>query len=535
VEEAQSPLSRGGFQTLFYTTGSLTEAEVEEMEGRLLYFASTVEPVKRLFFSTASGKAVIAQIVFLPAPDRFGRGGRYLAHSLIFEAESLARFEADPFRVFRQFPFITTIAAAIGQGDIRSGHIPPVLLDLPPSLACDVTAAQDWSPEGLKKLSLLALRAGQHTRQRETVTFIGDASQIENALAAAYLAVPASRRCRCTFDTYFYRCNLVATYFWAVGLPEPPGNIRFAQVDCGSRRLVGQVPTLPETAYEHWVVQKIVAGDVADLVRFRDRAEALGEWLDGRQYTPSLLDAAPTPLISEIFEASPPSVQSSLRREIAGQLPSELADRAANHLFHHATGLGLYQELRQGFKLRQLLDILYDSYATASFKAPSKAEIKALETLLWISDHQPLRLLWAYWTDPGRQLPELLQESDEADYRQFVTAALELGLVEPRQLIVPGKGNAFLDLYPTAEVDELPDLTEKLSEAGELACLAQLTAGVPDSSPKALKRLQNVVAQNPDTPEPFRQAVEAAIAALPPETGLRGKVKLVFRNIRLKF
>jgi hypothetical protein len=54
VEEAQSPLSRGGFQTLFYTTGSLTEAEVEEMEGRLLYFASTVEPVKRLFFSTAS-------------------------------------------------------------------------------------------------------------------------------------------------------------------------------------------------------------------------------------------------------------------------------------------------------------------------------------------------------------------------------------------------------------------------------------------------------------------------------------------------
>ncbi|MDH3676651.1 MAG: hypothetical protein OES12_14245, partial [Anaerolineae bacterium] len=426
-------------------------------------------------------------------------------------------------------------AVAMGQGDIRSGHIPPASLDLPPSLACDVTAAQDWPPEGLKKLSLLALRAGQHTRERETVTFIGDAPQIENALAAAYLAVPASRRSRCTFDTYFYRCNLVATYFWAVGLPEPAGNIRFAQVDCGSRRLVGQVPTLPETAYEHWVVQKIVAGDVADLARFRDRAWALGEWLDGRQYAPSLVDAAPTQLISEVFEASPQSVQSLLRREIAGQLPSELADRAANHLFHHATSLGLYQELRQGFKLRQLLDILYASYATASFMEPSRPEIKTLEILLETSDHQPLRLLLAYWTDPDRQLPELLQRSEEADYRQFVATALELGLVEPGQLIVPGKGDAFLDLYLPAAGAKLPDLAGLLLETGNTACLGRLAGDVPDSSPKTLYRLQKLVAQNPDTPELFRQAVEATIASLPPATGLSGKAKLFFRKFRWKF
>ena len=56
VEKEQSPQGRGGFQTLFYTASGLTEAEIEEMEGRLLYFPSKVEPVKRLFFATSTGK-----------------------------------------------------------------------------------------------------------------------------------------------------------------------------------------------------------------------------------------------------------------------------------------------------------------------------------------------------------------------------------------------------------------------------------------------------------------------------------------------
>ena len=75
------------------------------MEGRLLYFPSSVEPVKRLFFTVGDGKAVVAQIVSMPEPDQYGRKGRYLAHSLVFAPADLARFEADPFRVFHAFSF----------------------------------------------------------------------------------------------------------------------------------------------------------------------------------------------------------------------------------------------------------------------------------------------------------------------------------------------------------------------------------------------------------------------------------------------
>ena len=105
VEREQSPHDRAGFQTLFYSQSGLTEAEVREMEARLVYFSSDVKAVKRLFSTTSTGKIMVAQIVLLAEPDRLGRTGRYLAHNLVFDPDAFARVESDPFLVFRQFPF----------------------------------------------------------------------------------------------------------------------------------------------------------------------------------------------------------------------------------------------------------------------------------------------------------------------------------------------------------------------------------------------------------------------------------------------
>ena len=74
VEKEQSPQGRGGFQTLFYSQG-LTEAEVEEMEGHLLYFTSAIEPVKRLFFTISTGKSAVAWIEALLLGSAVGSGG----------------------------------------------------------------------------------------------------------------------------------------------------------------------------------------------------------------------------------------------------------------------------------------------------------------------------------------------------------------------------------------------------------------------------------------------------------------------------
>jgi GTPase-associated protein 1, N-terminal domain type 2 len=135
VEKEQSPHKKGGFQTLFFTLSGLTESEVEEMEVRLLYYPSESAPIKRLFFTTSTGKIAVAQIVLLVDLDGVNRGGRYLAHNLIFSPEDFSTIAANPFRVLRHFSFLSTVAEALQQGNFQTGDIATVSVEIPEDLA----------------------------------------------------------------------------------------------------------------------------------------------------------------------------------------------------------------------------------------------------------------------------------------------------------------------------------------------------------------------------------------------------------------
>jgi hypothetical protein len=531
VEQEQSPQGRGGFQTLFYTTSGLTEAEVQEMEGRLLYFPSRVEPVKRLFFTIGGGKAVVAQIVSMFEPDQYGRKGRYLAHSLIFAPADLARFEADPFRVFRAFSFITTVAEALKQGEFQTGNLPAVSLDLPATAAGDVEAARSWSTAEFKKLGLLALRVDRQTRERDAVTFAGDAAQIENALEAAFLVVPQAMRPGCSFDTYFYRCNLVATYFWAIGLPEPPARIKFAQVDSAARQVAGEIPGQPETAYERWIMAAIDAGQLAELPHRRDNAFAVAEWLENRPYDIARLEAASPELITAVFKVTPNVVYASVQRRVSEHLPEALVDRAARRISEQTAANDLYRHLRQGFELSTLVEVLYDSYDAQNFVEPSRDELKALDQLLKKTDHPMLRLFYAYWSSRRKQFPRELEQLSEADYRRFSEIALRRHLVAPLSLVGPGRGQAFLDIYLPLERPDLLELTEALIEAEETNSLSRLAPEVRKLPDKPLRKLAKLVDKHTDIPRPFRQAVDEAIAALPEQTGFKRLIGAVRRHL----
>lgn len=531
VEKEQSPHRQGGFQTLFYSKAGLTPAEVEEMESRLLYFPSQVEPVKHLFFSTSSGKGVIAQIVALPDPDQFGRKGRYLAHSLIFSPESLAQFEADPFRVFQHFHFITSVKEALSRGNFQNGDIPAVTLQIPAASTAQLEAARTWSPAELTKLALLALRVDRQTQNREAITLTGQPAEIESALAASFLAAPTILRPRCAFDTYFYRCNLVATYFWAVGLPEPPASARFALVDGGARQARWEEPGQPETAYERWAVAYISAGRLDQLARQRDRAFALAEWLDGRDYQESLVATAPGEVIEAVLEVNPAAVQARLRREVGEQLPPALVQRAADQLYRQTPGLTLYNYLRRGFTLAQLLNALYDSYAETAFKEPPGDELKALEKVLADTEHPLLPLFLAYWRNPRQRLPQALEQADEAAYRQFAETALTLKLLDPLNLLSRGKEDIFLELYLATGAENMAELAEALLELDAPATLAHLNDYVAKLPAKELKRLADLVEDRTDIPDSFQAALKKAIAALPPERSLTDKLQALWQRV----
>ncbi|MDX1522125.1 MAG: hypothetical protein R3264_10895, partial [Anaerolineae bacterium] len=352
VEKEQSPKNRGGFQTLFYTQDGLTADEVSEMEGRLLYFPSkTGEPVKRVFFTTTTGKVVIAQIVVLPDPDQFGRKGRYLAHALAFNEDDLLKIEVDPFRVFRSFTFFNTVEQALAQGNFESGDFPAASVDVTRVAGQESRAAAQWPAGELAKLALLALRVDRQTAGREAITVAGTEAEIETAIEAAFLAVPAAMRSHCTFDTYFYRCNLVATFYWAIGLPEMPVSIKFVAVDGAARQVQGAAPTQPETAYERWAVAALDNKKFDRLVQSRDQAFAVAEWLEGRPYDQALLDAAAPRIVEEVFEVNPATVQAALRRAVGQHLPEVLIDRAADQIDGQASPQDCYHHLRQGFTM----------------------------------------------------------------------------------------------------------------------------------------------------------------------------------------
>jgi hypothetical protein len=528
VEQEQSPHDRGGFQTLFHSRSGLTGDEVREMEARLVYFPSDTEPVKRVFATISTGKIMMAQIVHLPEPDRLGRKGRYLAHNLVFEPEEFRRVGSDSFSVFREFPFVTTVAQALEQGDLQTGDIPAASLELGLEPDHGVRAAATWPAQDLQGLTLLALRAHRLADERLVVAFVGEPQEVESALEAAVFAVPSSIRTRCSFDTYFYRCNLVDTYFWAVGLLEPPSNRRLITVNAQTHRLGQAVASQPETAYERWATALTQAQQMEIIGRYRDHAYALCQWLEDRARDDSLIAAAPSEVVDSVFRGNRELVQTSLRRKLAQALPTVLARRVFQHLSTQMKAVDLLNRLRTRFRYPELMEVLYRVYESQGFRAPEQEEVQAIGWLLQRGDHALLRLLHACWTDRHDELHAELQLANEDEYAHFIQAALRHELMRPGALPVPGRGDAFLDLYlaPAGPAGyDLLAVVRALLGAGEVACLSRLIPYVQAQPEQELRNLRRAIAKQPDVPDQFRRAVSDALAALPPaRSGLLARI-----------
>ena len=518
VEREQSPHDRAGFQTLFYSQSGLAEAEVREMEARLVYFSSDVEAVKHLFFSLSTGKIMIAQIVHLSEPDRMGRKGRYLAHNLIFEPRVLSQIASDPFLVFRQFPFITTVAGALEEGDVQTGDIPPIAFQIAMEPERGVEAAKAWSAQDLRGLSMLALRAARLADDRSAVAFIGSPPQVESGLEAAFFAVPTPARPRCSFDTYFHNCNLVDSYYWALGLLRPPSNRRLIRVDAQARHLDGVVAAQPETAYERWVIACIDEGRLEDIDRFRDHAYALCEWLEGRPCDGSLIETVPSDVVESVFQLNRQWIGALFQKKLEEVVPSVLAQRVVDHLGAQTGMVELLTQLGAKFRLPGLLEVLYRVYEAQGFRVPQPEETQAIERLLHRADHAYLRLLHICWTGQSDALYIELQLLKDHEYRQFVQTALRSGIVESWKLPVPGRGDAFLDQYLALGGQagyDLSALVRALSRVGEAACLSRLSGLVQDQPEREVRDIARFIAKRSDTPEPFRRAVGDAVEALP--------------------
>ena len=69
---------------------------------------------------------------------------------------------------------------------------------------------------------------------------------------------------------------------------------------------------------------------------------------------------------------------------------------------------------------------------------------------------------------------------------------------------------------------DLVAVIQVVLEAGEATCLPQLVPYIPRQSAHALRAIEKILNKRSDIPEPFRRAVNEALAVLPPARGLRG-------------
>lgn len=526
VEKEQSPQNRSGYQTLFYTHAMLSEDEIAEIEGHVPYYRSEREPIKRVFFTTATGKSMVTHIMPLSGTDQHGRRGRYLAHSLVFTSEAFAHLGADPFWVFRHFPFITTVEEALAHGDFQTGDMPAATLQVAVKQEQPTDIAGHWSTPELHKLTLLALRADTLAHDRQAVAIVGEPQQVESALKAAFFAVPTPWRPRCTFDTYFYKCNFVGTYYWAIGELEAPSNPRFTLVDARSRQVMETSLGEPETAYERWVVHMLANHNLEAIAAYRDQAFALCTWLDSQTDDATLVDTIPPEAVVSVFQVNAQQVQILLHRRLSAQLPPVLVTRVFESLYGQTEPIILFRQLHQGFALLQLFQTLYQVYETLGFRAPPRAELQALETMFQHTEYRALRLVHACWTGQSKQLRQALEKLSEDEYRRFLQTALRYGFGEPWACLIPGRGEAFLGVYLASGATgehSLGAAVQTVLEAGEATVLPRLISYLPGQSAHDLRRIAKMLDRQPDVPEPFKRAVSEAVAALPPERrGLRG-------------
>jgi len=556
VEVEQSPQRRRGFQTLFYTRSALTEAEVERMESRLTYFSSDTNPRKLVFYRTDDGKIVVAQCVPLIGEDRFGRGGRYIAHSLIFSLEQFERIGNNPFVIFQCFRFITTVEEALSQGDFDTGGIGEIEIETPSGMGAAVGIVGEWHEADLKQLAMSALMADRLSHERvgiqqiptrSSLAFHGTAEEIEQAISTAFLFVPPPLRLRCSFDTYFHRCNINATYFWAVGFPAQTDLPNFIPIDANARRVLKEIDYPVETPYQRWVLHSISSGDtVALFLSEKPRlshpkdgnifsnqagAHALSEFLIGQDKN---CPACEFPLLRQFFKINSADVETKLGQLLAEKLPPPLANRLFPD-YQSLTAEEIFGYFRNGFEVRELAEQLDQLYLQMLPNSPNRLEIGALGEFLKQCDHLHLRLLHACWARQRESLQSALMELSDKEYREFVESALRWNLAQPEYFIVSDRGELFLDIYLSnyqPDDKRILKIVQSLIDAGASDSLSHLSPLLLNLSPNMLKAVRKIVTKSDETPVDFRQTLEEQETVMSAEMGLFRKMKSWFERTK---
>ncbi|MCS7305548.1 MAG: hypothetical protein NZ602_10635 [Thermoguttaceae bacterium] len=511
VEAERSPRRQGGFQTLFYTSDQIDEEERTEIEARLFYFPSESNPIKRLFFCTSTGKAVMGQVSPLQETDRFGRRGKSLAHVLVFSPQAWDALGGEIWQVFKNFAFVQTTEEAFRRWDVQTGYAPMVEVAVWRPSAEPIQ--QDWSEETWRQLVWAALRAPFLVERRVNLFFLGPSEEMMKVLESIWPVVPKCLRRYLSFDSYFDGGNLVGTPYWAVAQKEPPRREGHILVDLARREVHSPFSPAPQSAYERWLVWMRRTGQWNKIPLSANEAFVLCQWLEGQPVDPQTLltASAHREICEQLFPLFPDLIRTKLQDRLAKQLPPLLAQVIVDPILSRPPRPEeLWRLLFQGVGWPEVFQILLHRYQQRGYAVPNPEELQALQQLLAQQDHPWLRFLLACWAKDSRTVSGILEKLSVPTYQKWAAWAIRHRLAAPHELVVAERGKILLQLLQQADwrrIDALA-LCQRLLETKQPECLESLQNHLALYPRSILNQFRKLINKYQNVPHSFRLALE---------------------------
>lgn len=419
VPAEQSPQRRRGFQTLMRTP-TLTPDLVRAIENRALYPASSQNPIKRQFYALPGQLVAVAQSVALPEPDEFGRKGRYLTHTLVFNAATFAQLSACPLDVFAQFRFATTLTDGFAQGRVGDPDIPPTQFAVEPQWEARAQQLiQAWTSEGLSQLGRLVWLASTLQAQRQMVYLAGEPAAQLDVLSVCFLLTAPLQRVNLSFDTHAADCEWPRdVFFWAQGyaaLPETPVP---HLVDVARKQVTTRLGPRDDTPFAIWMLGEITARRLRAMQREQSWALQLDARLSSAEGNAPSFDAAmPEAFVSRFAQLNAATVAA---RWLA-QAPAGLSSNLVQTLLQRAAAQAprLLPILRARVHLSDCQEFVFQTLLDLRL-TPSAADRQVLTRWLPTAPHPGLSALLAFLGQDDKSYAQSLLAMKLDDYEYIV-------------------------------------------------------------------------------------------------------------------
>lgn len=523
----QSVARLHGYQTLFYTQGLLTETEVEMIERRAQFHATSDERIKWQFYRLSEEKAVISCLSPIAEPDEFGRKGRYLAHSLVLYTSDLARLGGAPFDLMRTNFFYTTIEKALADGNLQASELPATTLDIEPVWLDNALAiADEWDGETLGKLVRLICQARSLAEQNKYVALIGSNEQVLNAVSIAFaLAAPEALR-SCSFDTSASGCDWTrdATFLLRGFADERDARTQFV-IDTARRRVkLADLTNVRLSPYERWIESAMRAKSFRDLLGDQERAQALTAILKGEPADLTSLREISDEFTNDFAQANAELIEERIKSFLPASLSQPLQDAVLLR-----AGSSVVERLRWLMKNMhgdRINEVIYQTLLHDCAQPPVASDLRAIKPLA--NDHSGIGLLLASWLKEEQLRRENLVAMRPDEYGARVKELQLRADFAAWQVFSPTHLSSWFDLCRSSF--EFEDITKGLSSVAEFGnsweCKRTATV-VEELKPEELQKLWRwLQSSRYDLPE-LQAELEYALGIQPQQNSFQSRFNLL--------